>query len=214
MLPVSQVIIAAFILSVIVVIFAVIEWFHLLSLSSTILRLESMIEKKSQEFDQFRRERTSSVQYHTLDPQQTDPIVPTSEGINNSDQIQIIRNVHGTFKDTSLIEINGSEPTPFQQNTPAQSQYITLYLYSDVSKDADFSGLWSTLNMYLKSDTPVAVTIDFTGIDFIYENEIRYLEEIVRIVESRQGGMIFTNCSQDVIALMNSFPRLLSRIKY
>jgi hypothetical protein len=98
MLPVSQVIIAAFILSVIVVIFAVIEWFHLLSLSSTILRLESMIEKKSQEFDQFRRERTSSVQYHTLDPQQTDPIVPTSEGINNSDQIQIIRNVHGTLK--------------------------------------------------------------------------------------------------------------------
>lgn len=212
--PVSQLIIAAFILAIIVVIFAVVEWLHLLSLSSNISKLESIIEKKSQEFDQFRRERTTSIQSHTLVPQETDYIEPPPERLDNSEQIQVIRNVHGTFKDTSLIDANGLEVTPFQQNTPAQSQHITLYLYSNVSKDADFSSLWNTLNMHLKSDTPIAVTIDFTGIEFVYENEIQYLQEIARIVESRQGSMVFTNCSHDVIAMMNSYPRLLSRIRY
>lgn len=212
--PESQLIIAAFVFAVIVVIFTVVEWFHLLSLSSKICKLESIIEKKSQEFDQFRREKTTTIQSHTLVPQQTDYIEPPAEKYDNSDQIQVIRNVHGTFKDTSLTDVNGLEVTPFQQNTPAQSQRITLYLYSNVSKDADFSSLWNTLNMHLKSDTPVSVKIDFTGIEFVYENEIRYLLEIVRIVESRQGSMVFTNCSRDVVALMNSYPGLLSRIGY
>jgi hypothetical protein len=214
MLPIGQLIIAAFLLSIIVVIFTVIEWFHLISLSSNISNLESIIEKKSQEFDQFRRERATPSQHQTVTPQEpisTEPI-PTSN--MNSGQIQIIRNIGGTFRDTSQVDLNTHAVTSFQENSATQTQNITLYLYSDVSKDADFKSLWNTLSTYLNSDTPIAVSIDFKGIDFIYENEIRYLEEIVKIVENRQNSMIFINCSNDVTALMQSRPRLLSRVKY
>jgi hypothetical protein len=132
-----------------------------------------------------------------------------------SGEIQIIRNIGGRFSDTSHINMQNQTITPFdQKNSTPQSQNITLYLYSDVSKDADFNTLWNTLSGYLNSDGFVDATIDFTGIGFLYENEIRYLDEIVKFVESKQGSMVFTNCSNDVTALMQSHPRLISKVKY
>jgi hypothetical protein len=214
MLTISQFVIAALILSVAVIIFAIFELFHLASLSSAIANLEMLIEKKSQEFDQIKRERTNPPQPQPVISQQPISIEPTLLSDDESGQIQIIRNVGGTFKDTSQIDYNNHLVTSFKQkNSPPQVQSITLYLYSDVSKDADFNVLWNTLSSYLKSDAALAVTIDFTRIDFIYENEIQYLEELVKIVESKQGSMVFTNCSSDVAALMQSHPRLISRIK-
>ncbi|HEX2959750.1 MAG TPA: hypothetical protein VHO70_23135 [Chitinispirillaceae bacterium] len=217
MLPISQLFIAALILSIAVVIFTVIEWFHLGALSSAIARIESLIEKKSQEFDLFRRERaTPPPQHqHTIIPQQPVSIEPTMSSEEPSGEIQIIRNIGGRFRDTSQINVHDHTVTSFEQkNSTPQSQNITLYLYSDVSKDADFNTLWNTLSRYLNSDIIVDVTIDLTGIGFIYENEIRYLDEIVKLVESKQGSVVFTNCSSDVTALMQSHPQLISKVKY
>jgi hypothetical protein len=217
MLPFSQILIIAFILSFAVVIFTVIEWLHLGSLSSTISRLESLIEKKSQEFDLFRRERATPPTQgpHTIIPQQPVSIEPTMSNEELSGEIQIIRNIGGKFRDTSQISMQNHTVNSFEQkNSAPQPQNITLYLYSDISKDADFNTLWNTLSTYLNSDSIVDVTIDFTGIGFLYENEIRYLDEIVKFVESKQGSMVFTNCSTDVTALMQSHPRLISKVKY
>jgi hypothetical protein len=216
MLPIGQLLLIALIFSIAVVIFTFIEWFHLISLSSAITRIESLIEKKSQEFDLFRRERATPPppQPHTIIPQQPVSIEPTMGSDELSGEIQIIRNIGGRFRDTSQISMHNQEVSSFEQkNSAPQSQNITLYLYSDVSKDADFNTLWNKLSGYLNSDI-VDVTIDFTGIGFLYENEIRYLEEIVKFVESKQSSIVFTNCSNDVSALMQSHSRLISKIKY
>ncbi len=216
MLPISQLLIVALILALAVVIFTIIEWFHLGTLSSAITRIESLIEKKSQEFDVFRRERatTPPPQSHTIIPQQPVSIEPTMSSEELSGEIQIIRNIGGRFSDTSQINMQNQTVSSFdQKNSAPPLQNITLYLYSDVSKDADFNTLWNTLSGYLNSDAFVDVTIDFTGIGFLYENEIRYLDEIVKLVVSKQGSMVFTNCSTDVTALMQSHPRLISKVK-
>lgn len=217
MLPISQLIIVALILSIVVVIITILEWLHLGSLSSAITRIESLIEKKSQEFDLIRRERATppAQEQHTIIPQQPVSIDPTMSSEELSGEIRIIRNIGGKFSDTSQINMQNQAVSSFEQkNSAPQSQNITLYLYSDVSKDADFNTLWNNLSGYLNSDSIVDVTIDFTGIGFLYENEIRYLNEIVKFVESKQGSMVFTNCSSDVTALMQSHPRLISKVKY
>jgi len=217
MLSISQLLIVALILSIAVVIFTIIEWLHLGSLSSAITRIESQIEKKTQEFDQFRRDRATPPpqQTHTMIPQQPVSIDPTMSSEELSGEIQIIRNIGGRFSDTSHINVQNQTIASFnQKNSTPQLQNITLYLYSDVSKDADFNTLWNTLSGYLNSNSFVDVTIDFTGIGFLYENEIRYLDEIVKLVESKQSSMVFTNCSNDVTALMQSHPRLIPKVKY
>jgi hypothetical protein len=216
MLPTSQLLIVALILSIVVVIITVLEWLHLGSLSSAITRIESLIEKKSQEFDLIRRERATppAQEQHTIIPQQPVSIEPTMSSEELSGEIQIIRNIGGKFRDTSQISMQNQTVTSFEQkNSTPQSQNITLYLYSDVSKDADFNSLWNSLSTYLNSDSFIDAIIDFTGIGFLYENEIRYLDEIIKYVESKQGSVVFTNCSTDVTALMQSHPRLISKVK-
>ena len=306
MLSISHIFVIIFIFSAIALILAIIEWFHFSSLSTLISSFERELEKKSQEFDSFRKERSMQFQNHTVFPQQPVSIEP-SRPLDDPNQIQIIRNIGGTFKDTSQIstetqtvtplaqaknypdqldqptnpkqtsydfvssdnrytvplsdtafnhvenlppnqypqqEINNSAPKQYssQQNNRIESppenspgylgqntqpqphtnklksdfitpmQKITLYLYSDTQKDADFNGLWKNLTTYLSSGNSVAVTIDFSNIHFIYPKEIEYLEKISIYIERLNGSFSITNCDDDVIALMRNHPQLYTKV--
>ncbi len=94
-----------------------------------------------------------------------------------------------------------------EQVTDAPSQIskkntITIPLYSQAGKDADFNNLWKTICKAMESTKQVHVNIDFKNILFLYEKEIEYLKKINEIVLQQKGTMRFFNCSSELIAFL------------
>ncbi len=92
----SVLVIVAFCLIGAAVIFSVVNWIFLLSLSSKINELEQEIDKKAQEFDNYKKEKASSTKplVHVVDisaVDSTDPII-------SDEPIQVMRNVGGSFE--------------------------------------------------------------------------------------------------------------------
>ena len=57
------------------------------------------------------------------------------------------------------------------------------------------------------------IKIDFSGIQFIYDKELQYLEKIHHIIKERGGKLLFINCSPELSEFLGRNPDLLSLIK-
>jgi hypothetical protein len=82
-----------------------IDWISLRSLSTKISNLELEIEKKAQEFDNFKKERASS---QTQDIQ-NGKIENSSQAYSTNQNIEIVRNVRGNFESTEPTDFNPQE---------------------------------------------------------------------------------------------------------
>jgi hypothetical protein len=89
----------------------------------------------------------------------------------------------------------------------------TLPLYSDAAHDADFPGLCKMISQIISTRKKPDIKIDFSGIQFIYDKELQYLEKIHHIIKERGGKLLFINCSPELSEFLGRNPDLLSLIK-
>lgn len=115
----SVLVIVVFCLIGTVIIFSVINWIILLSLSSKINELEQEIDKKAQEFDNLKKEKFSSTKplVHVVDT----PAVNTTDPITSDEPIQVMRNVGGSFERAKKPVLKPAEykPSPNEIYTAA-----------------------------------------------------------------------------------------------
>ncbi len=269
-------------------ILAIVDWIYLASLSSKSSILEREVEKRSQEFDALKKDRSaerSPVQSQATVIGSNDPLINTPPSENpGEDTIQIVRNVRGSFElsdnfthssngesedippiaappDTSIGTLEYSTVTPYSHNdypeesVPAQQKYQPdppqsthqpmkpaggndgysppphsdngfqtratmpynppqqLQLYSDATKDADFQLLWKNINDILQQQPSAPITVDLTGVHFMYEKEMEYLEKINYLLSSQGGTLSFINCDAELQEMINQRPQLRSLVQ-
>ena len=89
----------------------------------------------------------------------------------------------------------------------------TLPLYSDAAHDADFPGLCKMISQLISTRKKPDIKIDFSGIQFIYDKELQYLEKNSPYYKERGGKLLFINCSPELSEFLGRNPDLLSLIK-
>ncbi|MBN1307050.1 MAG: hypothetical protein JXA18_03975 [Chitinispirillaceae bacterium] len=89
----------------------------------------------------------------------------------------------------------------------------TLKLYSETTRDADFQTLWKKINGIFHTRQNPSILIDLSGINFMYDNEMDYLEKIKYLIIGRGGSFGFINCDRELLTLFNNRPELRSIAK-
>ncbi|MBN1577673.1 MAG: hypothetical protein JW913_14030 [Chitinispirillaceae bacterium] len=100
--------------------------------------------------------------------------------------------------------------------TPAikiQPDVCILKLYSETTKDADFQTLWKKINGIFQTRQNPYILIDLAGINFMYDNEMDYLEKIKYLLTGRGGSFGFINCDRELLMLFDNRPQLHSIVK-
>ncbi len=95
------------------------------------------------------------------------------------------------------------EPTTVPPQQPVNNNVLSIPLYSQSSKDADFALLWKTLTEALDKSRNLHVTIDFSNILFLYEKEIEYLLKIHQIATIKGARLSFSNYSQELAQIIS-----------
>ncbi|HLV33102.1 MAG TPA: hypothetical protein VKY57_16155 [Chitinispirillaceae bacterium] len=90
------------------------------------------------------------------------------------------------------------------------SEPVTLPLFSELNKDADFKTLWSRLSDLLRSNKNVHIFIDFNNIHFLYEKELDFLEKICHLTIAQGSCLLFVNYDNELMNLFKKRPLLLS----
>ncbi|MBN1756690.1 MAG: hypothetical protein JW863_00130 [Chitinispirillaceae bacterium] len=103
---------------------------------------------------------------------------------------------------------SGEESGPVRPDTAPQR----LRLYSDATKDADFQQLWKNINEILQNQPDALITVDLSGINFMYEKEMEYLEKINYLLAGQGGTLTFINCDAELLELINQRPQLRSLV--
>lgn len=119
----SVLVIMAFCLTGTAVIFSVVNWIILLSLSSKINELEQEIDKKAQEFDNLKKEKSSLTKplVHVVDT----PAVDVTDPITSDEPIQVMRNVGGSFERAEKPVLKPAEYKPSPNEIYAAAPEIT-----------------------------------------------------------------------------------------
>ena len=86
-------------------------------------------------------------------------------------------------------------------------------LYSDITKDADFVSVWKSLSKSLANENTSAFKIDFSGINWILDKEIGYLEKMGQIVSQQNGSLSLINCSFEIAERLSANPFLAPLIE-
>jgi hypothetical protein len=98
------------------------------------------------------------------------------------------------------IDIRKAAPgQPVTSTAPS----MTLPLYSDVTKDADFQTLWKKITTILQTYPNPQIVIDLSGIIYLYEKEMDYLEKINYLICNQGGSLTLINCEKDLLTLIN-----------
>lgn len=107
------------------------------------------------------------------------------------------------------------EPTTFEPETESQpaashvrENAITVALYSRPKQDTDFAAAWKTLSELLPTYQNPNVRFDFSGVLFLYERELQYLEKFKDIVLSAGGTVSFVNCHEELVDILRNRPAL------
>ncbi|NLW31249.1 MAG: hypothetical protein GXY77_07325 [Fibrobacter sp.] len=95
-----------------------------------------------------------------------------------------------------------------QQNL--SSEPVTLPLFSELNKDADFKTLWSRLSDLLHSNKNTHIFIDFNNIHFLYEKELDYLEKLCHLTVAQGNCLSFINYDNELMNIIKKRPLLLS----
>lgn len=114
-------------------------------------------------------------------------------------------------KEDVLDVVEEQETNTAIQHTEDKS--ITIPLYSQSGKDADFNTLWKTLTEALNTINHLHVNIDFKDILFLYDKEIEYLHKIHQVVEMQQGTISFINCGSELTSVLYKDKTLSNLIK-
>ena len=88
-----------------------------------------------------------------------------------------------------------------------------LRLYSGATKDADFQLLWKNINEILQSQPSAAITVDLSGINFMYEKEMEYLEKIKYLLTGQGGSILLINCDAELLELFHQHPQLRALVQ-
>ncbi len=218
------------------IILSIINLINLASTSSAINQLQTEIDKKEKEFDTLKKGLAESNARISPGPQGQ---YQTQE---NNQQIEVVRNIRSGYVSTGeqshmeqeTLDMGKGPPheiaTVFtgndgdvldvveEQQTDAASEQmeqksVTIPLYSQSGKDADFRALWRTIIKSLEETKGLHVNIDFKNIMFLYEKEIEYLRKINQTVEMQNGILSFVNCSKELEPVLNNDPALCTLIK-
>ena len=221
------------------IILSVINLVNLSSTSSAINQLQTEIDKKEKEFDTLKKEVVESNTTASPGPQEQ---YQGQEDDQQIEVVRNIRSGYVSPGDQPHMEQEtldmGKKPAPYQaevapaytvnggdvldvveeQQTDAASEQMerksmTIPLYSQSGKDADFKALWRTLITALEETVGLHANIDFKNIMFLYEKEIEYLRKIKQTVEMQNGTLLFVNCSKELEPILNNDPALCTLIK-
>lgn len=107
-----------------------------------------------------------------------------------------------------ILDVVGEE-----HNADLTAAPITLGLYSETTKDADFQQLGKNLSEILNQLRQPKIQINFSGINFIYDNEMDYLEKMYYLIAGRGGSFSLVNCDRELMPLIGSRPLLRSITK-
>jgi anti-anti-sigma regulatory factor len=107
------------------------------------------------------------------------------------------------------------EPTTFEPETESQpsashvrENALTVALYSRPKQDTDFAAAWKTLSELLPTHQNPNVMFDFSGVLFLYEQELQYLEKFKDIVLRSGGNVSFVNCHEELVDILRNRPAL------
>ena len=221
------------------IILSIINLVNLSSTSSAINQLQTDIDKKEKEFDALKKGVAESNASASHGPQGQ---YQDQDNDQQIEVVRNIRSGYAGTGEESRMEQEtldmGKKPPLYQaeiapaftvdggdildvveeQQTDAASEQMeqksmTIPLYSQSGKDADFKALWRTLIQALEETEGLHANIDFKNIMFLYEKEIEYLRKIKQTVEMQNGTLSFINCSKELEPILNNDPALCTLIK-
>jgi hypothetical protein len=227
------------VLAAVTIFLGISNWIFLSSMSSKVAGLEDEIEKKAIEFESLKKEKQALPFPQELpqeEPQDRPRKFPADSGDHDypekeHQQIEIVRNVPGGgFQNLESID-NEKNMAGFQEEAPPPAAplsdildvveerpgypyaphqtVIRIPLYSNASKDTDFTTAWKKLSEQL-AVRPIQprVEIDFANVMFLYEKELTYLEKFEQIIGQAGGVLAFVNCDPELVAILGRRPRL------
>ena len=221
------------------IIISIINLITLASTSSAINQLQTEIDKKEKEFDALKKGLTESStsaaavsqeQYQSQEDNQQIEVVRNIRGgyVNTGEPSHMEQETMDmakepaqyhpeigpafTVNDGEILDVV-EEQEPGAASGQMEQKSITIPLYSQSGKDADFRALWRTLIKALEETESLHINIDFKNIMFLYEKEIDYLRKITQTVEMQNGTLSFINCSKELEPILNNDPALCTLIK-
>lgn len=102
--------------------------------------------------------------------------------------------------------------SPPRKPTQTIGDPVVIPVYSDTKKDADFVAAWESFTSILPRLSSPDMQIDLAGVLFLYEEEIKYLEEMKRLVDDSGGNLGITNCHQELQPVILNHPTLASTL--
>ncbi len=99
-------------------------------------------------------------------------------------------------------------PLPPRSTHSSKRDIITIPIFSEAKKDADFPYAWEALASQLQNARAPRVHIDFDRVLFLYEEELQYLEEMKRMIEAVSGSLKITNCDKELAPAILNHPTL------
>lgn len=166
-------VIIVFCLTAAAVFLGIINWVHLLSISSKASELEQEINKKAQEFDNFKKEKISFAPVNPVIEVDDTPVQEAVEPQLSTEPIQIMRNVGGSFEraekhifkpaeyktSSSGINLNVPEISPEPQVFTERISQADPAQFSSSDQFAADSEVLATVNDQPETDShlPLAV---------------------------------------------------------
>ena len=225
------------------IILSIISLFNLASTSSAINQLQTEIDKKEKEFDTLKKTITElKTQPAPQDIQQSQQQPSAREKEQEIEIVRNVRSEFvGTGEQSPLKQESfdmkqvsvqlppGIEPAATDDNgdvldvveeskadTAAEQtkkKSLTIPLYSQSGKDADFRTLWKTIIKAFEETDSLHINIDFKNILFLYEKELEYLRKIHQTVEMQNSAISFLNCRPELESILGNDPALCTLIK-
>jgi hypothetical protein len=110
--------------------------------------------------------------------------------------------------DRDVLDVVDKSQSGAMRPAPHSQAAIDVGLFSPAKKDADFAKAWELIKEALTTRSKPYIRLDFTGILFLYEQEIDYLQRMVQAVGDVQGMILFVNCQRELHYIFLNYPML------
>jgi hypothetical protein len=110
-------------------------------------------------------------------------------------------------------EYSSEQPIDEVEEPPHTIAAITIPLFSESKKDADFPTAWKMLTDMLPRHSNPMVRIDMKHILFLYPKEIKYLEQFQQVIAKCNGTLRLRNCQQELKYILQTVPSLVAEIE-
>jgi hypothetical protein len=105
----------------------------------------------------------------------------------------------------------GARPAP--EPGAIGKNVIVLTLFSKAKQDTDFASAWKKLSEELPGTTNPHVRFDFSGVIFLYERELLYLDKFKSIILQSGGSISFENCDRELLGIFQQRPALFAVVR-